>query len=228
MMTVDQRTLLLEVLSEEIPARMQRHAAVLLDHAVREGLKKAGFLFRGPLETPSSDAILVTPRRLILRLPGIPVAAPDVVEERRGPRVDAPEKAISGFLAACGVARGQCEERDTPKGTFLFAMVHTKGRQTSDVLKDVIEQILESFPWPKSMRWGKGGQRWVRPLRSILCLFGSDVIPLQFAGVTADRLTRGHRLYAPKVISVPEADAYETVMRQAGVMISVKRGDRFW
>ena len=218
---MDQKTLLLELLSEEIPARMQRDAAVFLEGAVREGLKKVGVNVPGdPLGTASSDAVLVTPRRLILRLSGLPIAAPDVTEERRGPRIDAPEKAINGFLAACGVTRDQCEQRDTPKGTFLFATVHTKGRQTADVLKEVIEQTLESFPWPKSMRWGEGRQRWVRPLRSILCLFGFDVIPVQFAGVTADRLTRGHRLYAPEFFSVSEAETYEAVLRQSGVMTS--------
>ncbi|AMW35689.1 glycine--tRNA ligase subunit beta [Haematospirillum jordaniae] len=211
------QSLLLELLSEEIPARMQAAAAEALERLVCDGLQKAGF-------SAPETRTYVTPRRLTLVIDGLPEATPDVSEERRGPRVDAPEKAIQGFLAANGVTLDQCEKRETPKGTFLFSVVCSRGRPMSSVLKEAIEGALASFPWPKSMRWGTGPQRWVRPLHSILCLFGSEVVPVSFAGLVAGNVTRGHRFHAPAVFSVTgPADYLEKLAAAKVVLDPVRR-----
>lgn len=210
------QSLLLELLSEEIPARMQAAAAEALERLVCDGLQKAGF------SAPETQTY-VTPRRLTLVIDGLPEATPDVSEERRGPRVDAPEKAIQGFLVANGVTLDQCEKRETPKGTFLFAVVCSHGRPMSSVLKEAIEGALASFPWPKSMRWGTGLQRWVRPLHSILCLFGAEVVPVSFAGLVAGNVTRGHRFHAPAVFSVTGPADYFEKLAAAKVVLDPAR-----
>lgn len=206
------KSLLLELLSEEIPARMQAGAAEALDRLVRDGLAKAGF-------DGLAGKTYVTPRRLVLTLDGLPDATPDVSEERRGPRADAPEKALQGFLTANNVTLDQCERRETPKGTFLFVTVETKGRPTVEVLKDVIEGALAAFPWPKSMRWADKPQRWVRPLQSILCLFGDQVVPVAFANRVAGNTTRGHRFHGPETVSVTGFDDYAAKLRNARVRL---------
>lgn len=206
------KSLLLELLSEEIPARMQAGAAETLDRLVRDGLAKAGF-------DRLAGKTFVTPRRLVLTLDGLPDATPDVREERRGPRADAPEKALQGFLTANGVTLEQCERRDTPKGTFLFVTVETRGRPTVEVLKDVIEGALAAFPWPKSMRWADRPQRWVRPLQSILCLFGADVVPVSFAGKAAGNTSRGHRFHSPETFAVTGFEDYADKLLAGKVML---------
>lgn len=204
--------MLLEIFSEEIPARMQAGAADALRKLVTDGLAKAGF------EGLEARAF-VTPRRLALVVDGLPAAQPDVAEERKGPKVDAPEKAIEGFLTANGVTLEQCEKREMPKGTFLFVVIEKKGRQTAEVLKEVVEEALAAFPWPKSMRWAANPTRWVRPLHSMICLFDGAVVPVSFAGVTAGATTRGHRFLAPAEITVTGFDDYAAKLRDAFVML---------
>ncbi|KXJ56202.1 MAG: glycine--tRNA ligase subunit beta, partial [Thalassospira sp. Nap_22] len=143
----------------------------------------------------------------------------DLREERRGPRADAPEKAINGFLAGNGVTLDQCEKRETPKGVFLFAIVEQKGRAASEVIKDIIEDAMNKLPWPKSMRWADQKIRWVRQLDRILCLFDGKVIPVTYGPVTAGDTTRGHRFLAPAEFSVSNAAEYKEKLRAAKVML---------
>src|SRR5215813_8730017 len=157
--------LLLELFSEEIPARMQARAADDLKRLVTEKLKAAGLSFT------RADAY-ATPRRLALVIDGLPTSQPDVKEEKKGPRVGSPQQAIDGFLKSAGLASlDQCEQRDTGKGVFYFAVVEKKGAATATVLPAIILDAMASLPWPKSMRWATYTQRWVRPLHSIIALF---------------------------------------------------------
>lgn len=204
--------LLLELFGEEIPARMQARAADDLKRLVRAGLEAAEL----PVEAVEAH---VTPRRLILHVTGLPLAQPDVREEKRGPKVDAPEKAIEGFLRGNGVSRDQCEERDLPKGRFLFAIVERQGRPTGDVLAEILPSSLTDLPWPKSMRWGTGNTRWVRPLHSIIALFDGAVVPLSFAGIESGNQTRGHRFHAPETITVTNFADYREKLAAAKVVI---------
>ncbi|WP_297007040.1 glycine--tRNA ligase subunit beta [Thalassospira sp. UBA6510] len=204
--------LLLELFSEEIPARMQARAAQDLSKLVTDGLKAADLGF-------DKVEALVTPRRLTLIVDGLPEKQPDLREERRGPRADAPEKAINGFLAGNAVTLDQCEKRETPKGVFLFAIVEQKGRAASEVINDIIEDAMNKLPWPKSMRWADQKIRWVRQLDRILCLFNGKVIPVTYGPVTARDTTRGHRFLAPAEFSVANAADYKEKLRAAKVML---------
>jgi glycyl-tRNA synthetase beta chain len=204
--------LLLEILSEEIPARMQARAADDLKRLVTDSLKKAGLIFEGARS-------FVTPRRLALVVDGLPVNQPDVTEERRGPRVDAPEQAIQGFLKGNGLALDQCEKRTTPKGEFFFAVVERKGQVTADLLPEMFNDIFQVFPWPKSMRWGTGGQRWVRPLHGILCLFDGAVVPMAVGSTKSTNSTIGHRVLAPGVIGVNDFAEYRDKLEKAQVIL---------
>ncbi|MBL6952663.1 MAG: glycine--tRNA ligase subunit beta [Alphaproteobacteria bacterium] len=204
--------LLLELFGEEIPARMQGRAGDDLKRLVCAGLKAAEL----PFETA---AAYVTPRRLVLHITGLPLAQPDVREERRGPSVEAPDKAIEGFLRGCGLTRAQCEEREMPKGTFLFAIIERQGRPTREVLAEILPAALADLPWPKSMRWGTGTTRWVRPLHSILALFDGAVVPLTFAGIDSGDQTRGHRFHAPAPFTVSDFAGYRDGLLAAKVLI---------
>ncbi|MBM3566734.1 MAG: glycine--tRNA ligase subunit beta, partial [Alphaproteobacteria bacterium] len=204
--------LLLELFSEEIPARMQARAADDLKRLAAEALAKAGLAFKS-IETH------VTPRRLVLAVDGLPVKQPDVSEERRGPRADAPQAAIDGFLRANGVTLDQCEKRETDKGAFWFVHIRKKGAKTADVLPALIEGVLAALPWAKSMRWA-GPARWVRPLRSIVCLFDGKVISVSFAGVKAGNVTRGHRFLAPKPFAVKNFADYKRKLSKARVVLN--------
>jgi glycyl-tRNA synthetase beta chain len=209
--------LLLELLSEEIPARMQRQAADDLKRLVGEGLKAAGLAF--------ADAhAYVTPRRLALAMTGLPVAQPDVKEEKRGPRVDAPQNAIDGFLKSAGLTLDQCEKRDTGKGTFWFAVIEKKGRPTQQVLLDILAPTIWSFPWPKSMRWQNSRATWVRPLHSILLVFDGHAISgrISFEGSVAfefSNTTRGHRFLAPQPFTATGFADYREKLRNAFVIL---------
>ncbi len=184
---------LLELLSEEIPARMQTRAADDLRRLITDGLKGAGLSF--------SDArAFATPRRLALVVDGLPAARPDVSEERRGPRVGAPEQAVQGFLKGAGLSSlDQAEKRDTGKGEFWFAVLKKKGGPTAEVLPGVIEAAMKALPWPKSMKWGSGTLQWVRPLQGIVALFDGKVLAGeimpggQMESVKFGDSTRGHR-----------------------------------
>src|SRR5262245_47656974 len=179
--------LLLELFSEEIPARMQPQAAKDLERLVVGALSDRGLLFEAVRGFSG-------PRRLTLAITGLPAKQPDVSEEKKGPRINAPAKAIEGFLRSAGVTLEECEKRDDGKGEFYVAVINRQGRPTLEVLTEVLPEAMAKLPWPKSMRWGTGGQtRWVRPLHSIVATLEGEVIPFSFANVASGNTTRGHR-----------------------------------
>jgi glycyl-tRNA synthetase beta chain len=194
--------LLLELLSEEIPARMQRRAIEDLTGLLRARLAAA--------EIPAQSLRgYVTPRRLAVVAEGIPETQPDRTEERRGPRVGAPQPAIDGFLRSAGLASiGECEARDTERGEFYFAVVRQAGRPAHEVLPELIRAAMTELPWPKSMRYPASSLRWVRPLTSVLCLFDGEVLPLPLDRVPVGRTTRGHRFLSTGKICVESAADY--------------------
>ena len=204
--------LLLELLSEEIPARMQVRAAADLKRLVVAALKDAN------LECESVESY-VTPRRLALVADGLPVQQPDVREERKGPRADAPDKAIQGFLKSAGLTRDQVEERETDMGPVLFAVIERTGRDTSDVLAELIPGVLKELPWPKSMRWGSRSMRWVRPLHGIICLFEGAVVPFALEDISSGDTTAGHRFLSPESFSVTGFSDYAGKLRTAHVIL---------
>ena len=203
---------LLEVFSEEIPARMQAKAAEDLKTLIVTGLEKQGI-------TPDRPRAFVTPRRLVVVMEGLPLSQPDVKEERKGPKVDAPAAAVDGFLRSTGLTLDQCEQRDTPKGKVWFAVIEKPGRETVAVLKDVVEQALADLPWPKSMRWGSNPTRWVRPLHRIVALLNGREVDVDYAGVRAGAETVGHRFLAPEPFTVGDFDGYREKLRAAYVML---------
>lgn len=179
--------LLLELFSEEIPARMQAQAARDLERMAREKLAEAGLL-------PEALTAFAGPRRLTLVAEGLAPAQADRTEERKGPRVGAPDQAVEGFLRSTGLTRAQLTERD---GVY-FAVIARKGRPTSEIIAEMVEAIVRGFPWPKSMTSGDGKLRWVRPLRRILCVFDGEVVPFQIDGIASGDLTQGHRFMGSK------------------------------
>lgn len=202
----------LELFSEEIPARMQADAAAHIERFMTEALKKNELKFD---ETVS----FVASRRLGLCVKGLPVAQADLVEEKKGPAVNAPEQALNGFLRSVGMTKDQLEVRETPKGTFYFASLSRKGRPTAEVLRENVAALLASFPWPKSMRWAEHKEHWVRPLHAIVCLFDGAVVPVEFAGVKSGNVTYGHRFLAPNAIEVKDFADYQKKIREAYVLI---------
>jgi len=174
--------LLLELFSEEIPARMQRQAADDLARLMRAQLQEQGIAV-DRLET------FAGPRRLTLVAEGLPLSQADRREERKGPRANAPEQALAGFLRSTGLTREQLVERDG----VLFAVIEKKGRQTAEIIGEIIDKIVRGFPWPKSMRWGAGTLRWVRPLQRIVCLLDGRVVPFEIDGLVSGDVTEGHR-----------------------------------
>ncbi|KQT84598.1 glycine--tRNA ligase subunit beta [Methylobacterium sp. Leaf465] len=220
--------LLLELRSEEIPARMQRRAADDLKKLVTDALVERGFLYEGA-------KAFATPRRLALHVAGLPPRGQDVREERKGPRVGAPEGAVLGFLKSAGLASLDQATivTDPKKGEFYVAVIERPGRETLDVLAEILPQIIRGFPWPKSMRWGKasaqpGALRWVRPLQSIVATFGPetetpDVVPFAVDGIVAGTTTYGHRFLAPEAIEVRRFDDYVQALERAKVVLDVER-----
>ena len=204
--------LLLELFSEEIPARMQDRAAADLKRLVCDGLTKAG------LSYDNAEAY-ATPRRLALVVDGLAGKQPDIAEERKGPRTDAPERAIEGFLKSVGLTRDQIEERESPKGKVLFAVIEKTGAPTGDVLAEILPDAIGALPWPKSMRWGNRDTRWVRPLHSIIGLFDGAVVGFSFCGIEASNITTGHRFMAPDAISVSGFAEYRDKLRTTYVML---------
>lgn len=204
--------LLLELFSEEIPARMQARAAADLRRLVTDGLTAAGLPFDG-VNT------YVTPRRLCLVANGIPAVQPPRREERKGPRVGAPEAAIKGFLSSTGLSLDQLEVRAAGKAEFYFAVIERQGSPAAQVIAEIIEKTVREFPWPKSMRWGDGSLRWVRPLHSILCCFDGAPVTLEIDGIKAGNTTRGHRFMAPDVIHARDFAEYETALAKAFVCL---------
>jgi glycyl-tRNA synthetase beta chain len=205
--------LLLEIFSEEIPARMQGGAADALAKSVGDALKAQGL-------APTSLKTFGGSRRITLAAEGLPTAQPDISEERKGPAITAAPQAIQGFLKATGFTDiSQAEVRKLEKGEFYFAVIQKKGRPAADVLKDIIEAALAALPWPKSMRWATNPTRWVRPLHRILCVFDGKVVPVSFAGVTAGNVTVGHRFLAPAEITASTYAEYVDKLRKAFVII---------
>ncbi|MEQ8349436.1 MAG: glycine--tRNA ligase subunit beta [Sneathiellaceae bacterium] len=205
--------LLLEALAEEMPARMQAEAAAALERLVRERLAAQGLAFDG-------IAGFVTPRRLALQVTGLPLEQAGRSEERRGPRADAPEKAIAGFLRSAGLdSIDQCERRETPKGVFLYAVQEIPGRPVRDILAELLPDALAALPWPKSMRWGDTELRWVRPLQSILALLDGRPVRFAFGHLHSGTETRGHRFMAADSFAVEGFADYREKLRAAHVML---------
>src|SRR6516165_2166659 len=220
--------LLLELFSEEIPARMQARAADDLRKMVTDRLVDAGLVYEGA-------TAFATPRRLALAVQGIPARQPDLKEEKKGPRVGAPEAAVQGFLKSVGLASiaEATVQRDPKKGDFYVALIEKPGRAAIDVLAEILPVVIRTFPWPKSMRWGErsarpGALTWVRPLHGIVATFGPetevpDVVPFAVDGVAAGDTTRGHRFMAPKAFHVRRFEDYAAKLEKAKVVLDPER-----
>ena len=218
--------LLIELFSEEIPARMQARAAEDLKTLVTNGLVEAGLTYSGA-------AAFATPRRLALSVEGLSDASKAVREERKGPATTAPDQAVEGFLRSTDLTRDQLEVREAGKGQAYFAVIETPGRAAAEIIAEVLEQTIRNFPWPKSMRWGAGSLRWVRPLHSIICLLtdeaGATVVPLEIDGITAGNTTRGHRFLSKGDIKVAGFEDYEAKLKRAHVILRAdERAETIW
>jgi glycyl-tRNA synthetase beta chain len=220
--------LLLEIFSEEIPARMQARAAEDLRKMVTDRLVDAGLVYEGA-------TAFATPRRLALAVQGIPARQPDLKEEKKGPRVGAPDQAVQGFLKSAGLSSlaEATVQKDPKKGDFYVALIEKPGRAAIDVLAEILPVVIRTFPWPKSMRWGErsarpGALNWVRPLHSIIATFGPetedpDVVPFTVDGVAAGRTTHGHRFLAPKEIYTKHFDDYISKLEKGKVVLDPAR-----
>ena len=219
--------LLIELFSEEIPARMQARAAQDLKKLVTTGLVEAGLTYGGA-------ASFATPRRLTLAVEGLLAASPTLREERKGPRVDAPEQAIDGFLRGAGLTRDQLEIRDEKKGQVYFATIEKPGRAAPEIVAEVLENAVRNFPWPKSMRWGSGSLRWVRPLHTILCILTNEageaeVVALDIDGIQAGNTTEGHRFLGDGRFAVSSFDDYAAKLKRHFVLLDASaRADTIW
>ncbi|MEL7026084.1 MAG: glycine--tRNA ligase subunit beta [Pseudomonadota bacterium] len=218
--------LLIELLSEEIPARMQSKAADDLRRLVLNGFAEAGL--------SHGDATChATPRRLVLSVADVAAESPMRRDERKGPKVDAPEKALEGFLRGAGLTKGDLEQRETPKGPVWFATIETPGRAAAEIIGETLEKTVRGFPWPKSMRWGSGSLRWVRPLQGILCILSDgaavEVVALDVDGIVSGDSTVGHRFMAPVRFTVTGFADYEAKLSAANVVLRAeKRADEIW
>jgi glycyl-tRNA synthetase beta chain len=220
--------LLLELFSEEIPARMQARAAEDLRKMVTDRLVDAGLVYEGA-------TAFATPRRLALAVQGIPARQPDLKEEKKGPRVGAPDAAVRGFLKSAGLASiaEATIQKDPKKGDFYVALIEKPGRAAIDVLAEILPVVIRTFPWPKSMRWGErsarsGALAWVRPLHSIIATFGPetetpDIVPFTVDGIAAGNATHGHRFLAPRVIHARHFDDYAAKLERAKVVLDPAR-----
>ncbi|SDF51415.1 glycine--tRNA ligase subunit beta [Bosea robiniae] len=220
--------LLLELFSEEIPARMQRKAADDLKKLVTDALVERGLVYEGA-------KAFATPRRLALHIAGLPVRGRDVREERKGPRVGAPDAAVQGFLKAAGLnSLDQATiVSDPKKGDSYVAIIEKPGQETVAAIAEIVPAVIRSFPWPKSMRWGKASAagaslRWVRPLHSILCTFGAEtedteIVPFEVDGIVSGNVTYGHRFHAPAPITVKRLEDYVASLEKAKVVLDADR-----
>ena len=219
--------LLLELFSEEIPARMQARAAEDLRKGVTDRLVEAGLVYEGA-------KAFVTPRRLALSVHGVPVRQPDIREERKGPRVGAPDAAIAGFLKAAGLKSiAEAKVQPDKKGDFYVAAIEKPGRAAIDVIGEILPAVIKNFPWPKSMRWGAaskepGALTWVRPLHSIVATFGPeteepDIVAFSIGGIAAGNETRGHRFLSPEKFTVRRFDDYTSKLDRAKVVLDAGR-----
>lgn len=215
--------LLLELFSEEIPARHQRSAAENLKKLVTDALVERGLLYEGAVS-------YATPRRLTLSVVGVPAASAATKTERKGPRTDAPEKAIEGFLRASGLTSVDqaTVQNDPKKGDFYVAITEKPGEKTTDIVADIVPKLIEKFPWPKSMRWGSGKLTWIRPLRAITATFAvegdeTETINFEVDGVKSGNTTYGHRFMAPEAIKVRRFDDYASALEKAKVVLDLDR-----
>lgn len=218
--------LVLELMSEEIPARMQARAAENLKRFVTNGLVEVGLTY-------AAVASFATPRRLCLAVEGLLEQSPDTREERKGPRTDAPDQAIQGFLHSAGLAKDQLEVREDKKGQVYVAVIEKPGRAASDIIAELVPDVIRTFPWPKSMRWGDGALRWVRPLQSIVCVLsdesGVDIVPFEVGGIASGNQTAGHRFHAPDAFTVQNFEQYRADLKKAYVMLdAAERADHIW
>lgn len=218
--------LLIELFSEEIPARMQARAREDLKKLVTDGLVEAGLTY-------SSAGAFSTPRRLVLSVEGLTAESRPVREERKGPAVTAPAAAVEGFLRSTGLMLEQLERRADKKGEVYFAVVEKPGRKAPEIVAEVLEAVIRGFPWPKSMRWGSGTLRWVRPLQRILCLLsdegGAHVVPLAVDGIVAGNVTEGHRFMGAGPFPVHGFDDYVVKLKRAFVVLdSAEREAAIW
>ncbi len=218
--------LLIELFSEEIPARMQAKAASDLKRIVTDGLVEAGLTYE-------AAGAFSTPRRLVLSVEGLTAESRPVREERKGPRADAPAAALEGFLRSTGLTREQLELRDDKKAQVYFAVIEKPGRAAAEIVAGVLEGAVRNFPWPKSMRWGTGSLRWVRPLQSIICLLvdegGAAVVDLDIDGIRAADTTEGHRFMGNGRFAVTSFDDYRAKLWKARVMLdAAEREAHIW
>ncbi len=205
--------LLLELFSEEIPARMQRRARADLARLLSEKLKAAGLSF-------DQVKTFATPRRLTVVVDDLPKRSPDVREERKGPRVGAPDAAVQGFLKSAGLnSVEEAEVREDKKGSFYVALIEKPGRDAGRDIAEIVLEIVKTFPWPKAMRWGEGRLRWVRPLHSILCVLDGKVVDFEIGGIASGNRTRGHRFIAPKAFAVKSFADYVAKLKDAFVIL---------
>ncbi|MDB2398353.1 glycine--tRNA ligase subunit beta [Planktomarina sp.] len=208
--------LLIELFSEEIPAGLQAPAAQSLKKLLTNGMVEAGLTY-------ANASAFHTARRLTLVVEGLLDASPTVQEERKGPKVGAPEQAIDGFLRGAGLSMDDLEVRDDKKGQVYFAKITKPGRPAAEIVAEVLEATIRNFPWPKSMRWGSGSLRWVRPLQSILCILSNEaevsVVPLEVDGIKAGNQTCGHRFMAPDAFAVSGFEDYEIKLKRAKVIL---------
>ncbi len=212
---------LLELLSEEVPAGLQDFGARELEKLILKGLKEAGLKH-------GESHITYGPRRLALVIQDVEAKSPDISEERKGPRVGAPEKALAGFLRGAGLDNiDQCEIQSKKKGEFYVAKIEKAGRPATEILADVTQKMIENFPWPKSMRWGTGKLRWVRPLHSILALFDGKVVPFEIGGIKSGNKTYGHRFMAPDAITIKDFGDYDDKLVSAFVEIDTDDRQRY-
>ena len=218
--------LLIELFSEEIPARMQSRAREDLKKLVTDGLVEAGLTY-------ASAGAFSTPRRLVLSVEGLTAESRAVREERKGPSVSAPAQAVEGFLRSTGLTLDQLERRAEKKGETFYAVVEKPGRSAEAIVAEVLEGVIRGFPWPKSMRWGSGSLRWVRPLQSIVCLLtdetGAHVVPLTVDGIVAGNVTEGHRFMGNGRFVVSGFDDYVVKLKRAKVVLdTAEREAAIW
>ena len=218
--------LLIELFSEEIPARMQARAREDLKRLVTDGLVEAGLTYAGA-------GVFSTPRRLVLAIEGLTSESRSVREERKGPRADAPLPAIEGFLRSSGLTLDQLVLREEKKAQVYYAVVEKPGRLAEAIIAEVLEGVIRGFPWPKSMRWGNGSLKWVRPLQRILCILsdeaGARVVPMAVDGINAANVTGGHRFLSPGAFTVTSFDDYAVKLKRAHVVLdSAEREAAIW
>ncbi len=206
--------LLIELFSEEIPSRMQGRAGEDLKRLVGEGLAATGL-------TGGTARAFATPRRIALVIDGLPAMSPAISDERKGPRVGAPEQAVQGFLKAAGLSAISEAEivKDEKKGDYYVARIEKPGRKAAEIVAELVPAVLAKFPWPKSMRWGTGTFQWVRPLHSVICLLDGKVVPFEIAGLKSGTTTHGHRFHGNTPFKVKSFDEYVTQLTAHKVML---------